>query len=335
MSARGRGRGKRHQKVVDRFAAYRNKILKQQKSRKLSIEAQHHHIEDNANPFPIDMERDGDDGDDFETDGVSDSLLLSSLPITDTDPSPRNKRGKKEKQDLSITHKLDGELFCEQCGIENPENQLCSGQWQIPRRTSTGWLQRNEDSQVPVNDSSSPSLLSSTSSSSSPPLPSSSASRSVIAQTKQMMRCEAAAAQEESKLQDDTVSTEYKDCKATVNLDTVFIPARSETSADLEMWYLKSDGIYKIPAGKSLFVKTTVFADFTTEYPHTCRIDAITPYNHWLGQPIDQNLAIRAGTLNPNFTGFINVCIFNKGQKELIVKAGAPIAVLKRENYLI
>ena len=331
MSARGRGRAKvskLKQTKIDRFSTYRNKILNPKKSSsgKYDQKSHHHHTiedDDNANVFPADIERD-----DFENDNVSDSLLLASLPNSD---SPTCKKRSK-KVNFQITHKLDVRGFCEQCGIENPENQLCNGQWQIPKRTSTGWLQRNDDSPAPVNDIQSQSI----SSSSTGPLPSSSASStsSIGRQTSQMM-CynEACAVQDELKLQDDTVSGGH--CRATVNLDTVIIPPRNSTSADLEMWYLKSNDCYKIPAGKSLFVKSTVFADFTTEHPHTSRIDSITPFNHWLGQPIDANLAIRAGTLSPNFTGYIEVCIFNKGQKELIVKAGAPIAVLKRENYLL
>ena len=331
MSARGRGRAKvskLKQPKMDKFLSYRNKILKPKKSSS-GKSHRHHTIEDddNANVFPTDIERD-----DFENDNVSDSLLLASLPNSD---SPACKKRTK-KVNFQITHKLDVRGFCEQCGIENPENQLCNGQWQIPKRTSTGWLQRNDDSPAAVNDIQSQSISSSSSSSSPPPsagpLPSSSSS-STSSIGGQMYYNEACAVQDELKLQDDTVSEGH--CKAAVNLDTVIIPPRNSTSADLEMWYLKSNDCYKIPAGKSLFVKSTVFGDFTTEHPHTSRIDSITPFNHWLGQPIDANLAIRAGTLNPNFTGYIEVCIFNKGQKELIVKAGAPIAVLKRENYLL
>lgn len=122
--------------------------------------------------------------------------------------------------------------------------------------------------------------------------------------------------------------------KSSTCLDSVFIPCRHPTSPDSEMWYLKSDGVYKIPIGKSEVVKTTAFLDYMGSFPHVCRIEGITLNNHWLGQPIDASLAVRTGAVNPQHTGFLELCIFNKGQRELIIKAGSPIAVLKRENYL-
>lgn len=122
--------------------------------------------------------------------------------------------------------------------------------------------------------------------------------------------------------------------KSTVCLDSIFIPCRHNTSPDSEMWYLKSDGVYKIPSGKSEVVKTTAFLEYMGSFPHVCRVEGITPTNHWLGQPIDGSLAVRTGTVNPQHTGYLDLCIFNKGQRELIIRAGSPVAVLKRENYL-
>lgn len=140
-----------------------------------------------------------------------------------------------------------------------------------------------------------------------------------------------------SRLRQSTVRDDYDlSCinKSTSCLDSIFIPCRHPTSPDSEMWYLKSDGVYKIPPGKSAVVKTTAFLEYMGSFPHVCRVEGITPDNHWLGQPIDGSLSVRTGTLNPQHTGFLELCIFNKGQRELIIRAGSPIAVLKRENYL-
>ena len=278
----------------------------------------------------------------FELDkSDSDSLSLLSDNAQYAPPTHSKKRKKENIQaNQYISHDIDSRGICIKCGIEGPQNQLCSGEG---GGTSTQWLQRND---CHHSSSSKKDLVLQTSAPPPPPEPApancSRAPSSPVMYSNHMTEEDIcldgafSGSDAQTKFQDDTVRDPAVSnvCKATVNLDPVYIPSRHKTSPDLELWYLKADGVYKIPAAKSEFVKTTAWLDFMGAFPHVCRIDPVNQNNHWLGQPIDANLAVRCGTVDPSFTGYIDVCVFNKGQRDLIIKAGSPIAVLKKENYI-
>lgn len=287
----------------------------------------------------------------------------SEIP-TQSVPPKKRKIENIESFDFDYSHDVDQDGICKKCGIEDPGNQICSSgpEFQVIKKTSTGWLQRREELELDkavnsilpsshsdegrkhdenmmvTSDQTSP-LACSSSVSSSSRMPSESIFQSPETQNQddEIADCdETAPDDEQSKFRQSTVrGYDTYDPSLPSFLDPVFIPARNATSADSEMWYLKSDAIYKIPAGQSATVNTTGFlVDYISKFPHVCRIEGISPNNHWLGERIDANLTVRSGIINPQHSGFFNVCVFNKGARELTIKAGSPIAVLMRENYL-
>ncbi len=337
MAGRGRGRGKvtkAKQEKNSKLTVCKNGLGHKPPKHIGKIHHHHHqHAAKNENAIifpdlPFDLDK-------------SDSDSLSLLSVNVTPPTPSKKRKKENIQSNQyISHDIDSCGICTKCGIEDPQNQLCSGeagQCENLMRTSTQWLERKDCQRSSLGKKDPPLQTSPTPSPAPGP---SNSSRAPVNPTPVM--CSTHTSDEDicldgqSKFKDDTVRDHNlsNDCKSTTNLDPVFIPSRHDTSPDLELWYLKSDGVYKIPAGKSEFVKTTAWVDFMGAFPHVCTLDSITQSNHWLGQPIDANLAVRCGTVDPSFTGFIDVCVFNKGQRDLIVKAGSPIAVLKKESYI-
>ena len=114
-----------------------------------------------------------------------------------------------------------------------------------------------------------------------------------------------------------------------------FLPRRSASSAEVEQWVLLSAQHVELEPGQALVVKSmTWIRKQNFPAPHVTRIVALSP-GHWLGQPVDAVLGVKSGVVNEGFFGQLSVSVYNKGPRTVVIRRGAMLGSVVRENYLL
>lgn len=112
------------------------------------------------------------------------------------------------------------------------------------------------------------------------------------------------------------------------------IPPRTQKSADIESWFLRAAHEIELDAGETASIKSMLQIPHEIfSVPHVLRIEQLTN-DHWLGPSVSSMLSVKTGVIRGGCQGSIRVSVYNKGAKSIVIRKGAVLGLIVRENYL-